>query len=111
MKLLLPVALLVSALRRARRTSPADFTVTGIRVEGLQRISEGTVFNTLPVNIGDRIGAQRVREALRALNDTGFFRDVELRREEPACWWWWCRSGRRSAPSTSRATRTSRPKT
>ncbi len=56
--------------------------VTGIRVEGLQRISEGTVFNTLPVNIGDRIGAQRVREALRALNDTGFFRDVELRREE-----------------------------
>jgi outer membrane protein insertion porin family len=59
------------------------FTVTDIRIEGLQRITEGTVFNTLPVNIGDRITAQRVREALRALNDTGFFRDVEMRREEP----------------------------
>ena len=41
------------------------------------------MFNTLPVNIGDRIGARRIREALRAVNDTGFFRDVELRREEP----------------------------
>ena len=60
-----------------------EFTVTGIRVEGLQRITEGTVFNQLPVNIGDVVTPQRLREALRALNDTGFFRDVELRREEP----------------------------
>jgi outer membrane protein insertion porin family len=63
--------------------SAADFTVTGIRVEGLQRISEGTVFNQLPVNIGDQLTPQRVREALRALNDTGFFQDVEMRRERP----------------------------
>lgn len=57
------------------------FTVGDIRVEGLQRISEGTVFNYLPVNIGDRLDAQRIGEALRALYATGFFRDVELRRE------------------------------
>ncbi|HEY6451238.1 MAG TPA: outer membrane protein assembly factor BamA [Steroidobacteraceae bacterium] len=64
--------------------SPADntqFTVSNIRIEGLQRISEGTVFNYLPVNIGDHLDAQRVREAIRALYATGFFRDVELRRE------------------------------
>jgi outer membrane protein insertion porin family len=79
--LLLHVALLVSAIG-ARADETSEFVVTGIRVEGLQRISEGTVFNTLPVNIGDRIGPQRIREALRALHDTGFFRDVELRREE-----------------------------
>jgi outer membrane protein insertion porin family len=82
MKPLITLALLVSALT-ARAEETVDFTVSGIRVEGLQRITEGTVFNTLPVNIGDRIGTQRVREALRALNETGFFRDVELRREEP----------------------------
>ncbi len=81
MRLLFTMALLVSTLA-ARAEEPVEFTVSGIRVEGLQRISEGTVFNTLPVNIGDRIGARRVREALRALNDTGFFRDVELRRED-----------------------------
>jgi outer membrane protein insertion porin family len=82
MKLLIPIVLLVSALH-ARAADESVFTVSGIRVEGLRRISEGTVYNTLPINIGDLIGPQRVREALRALNATGFFRDVELRREEP----------------------------
>src|SRR5882762_5382705 len=62
-------------------TSPADFTVGDIRVEGLQRVSEGTVYNYLPVNIGDHLSAQRVREAIRALYATGFFRDVQLRRD------------------------------
>ena len=56
----------------------AEFTVGDIKIEGLQRISEGTVFNYLPVNIGDRVSTQRSREALRALYATGFFRDVEL---------------------------------
>ncbi len=58
-----------------------QFTVGDIRVEGLQRISEGTVFNYLPVNIGDKLDGQRVGEAMRALYATGFFRDVELRRD------------------------------
>ena len=62
-------------------TVPADFTVGDIRVEGLQRISEGTVYNYLPVNIGDHLDPQRVREAIRALYATGFFRDVQLRRD------------------------------
>ena len=62
-------------------TSDADFTVGDIRVEGLQRVSEGTVYNYLPVNIGDHLNATRVREAIRALYATGFFRDVQLRRD------------------------------
>ena len=70
------------ALRRSStQSSSTDFTVSNIRVEGLQRISEGTVFNYLPVNIGDHLTPQRVREAMRALYATGFFRDVELRRD------------------------------
>jgi outer membrane protein insertion porin family len=79
MKWLLPFALLASAPAHADES--AEFTVGNIRVEGLQRIAEGTVFNSLPIDIGQRIGPQRVREAIRALNDTGFFRDVELRRD------------------------------
>ncbi|MFM7706616.1 MAG: outer membrane protein assembly factor BamA, partial [Gammaproteobacteria bacterium] len=62
-------------------TADQPFRVDNIRVEGLQRVSEGTVYNYLPVNIGDRLTPQRIREAVRALYDTGFFRDVELRRE------------------------------
>jgi outer membrane protein insertion porin family len=57
------------------------FTVGDIKIEGLQRISEGTVFNYLPVNIGDRFDPRRADEALRSLYATGFFRDVELRRD------------------------------
>jgi len=72
------------ALAQAQAQAPtadSEFTVGDIKVEGLQRISEGTVFNYLPVNIGDHLTPQRVREAIRALYQTGFFRDVELRRE------------------------------
>src|SRR5580692_8188457 len=66
----------------AQTTTPseADFTVGDIKIEGLQRVSEGTVYNYLPVNIGDHLSGTRVREAIRALYATGFFRDVQLRR-------------------------------
>jgi outer membrane protein insertion porin family len=81
--LLAAVALAVHAAIALAQVESADssFTVGDIKVEGLQRISEGTVFNYLPVNIGDHLTTQRVREAIRALYATGFFRDVELRRE------------------------------
>ena len=65
----------------AQAVPDASFVVGDIRIEGLQRISEGTVFNYLPVNIGDHLDQQRIGEAMRALYATGFFRDVELRRD------------------------------
>jgi outer membrane protein insertion porin family len=80
--LLVAVTALAQATARAQEPGSMPFTVTGIRVEGLQRISEGTLFNTLPVNIGDVLDARRVREALRAVHTTGFFDDVEMRRED-----------------------------
>jgi outer membrane protein insertion porin family len=69
------------ALALAQAANDSDFTVGDIRVEGLQRVSEGTVYNYLPVNIGDHLTGTRVREAIRALYATGFFRDVQLRRD------------------------------
>jgi outer membrane protein insertion porin family len=57
------------------------FVVRNFSVEGAQRISEGTVYNYLPINIGDTVDAQRVRESIRALYQAGFFQDVELRRD------------------------------
>jgi len=56
-----------------------SLVVRNIRVEGLQRISDGTVFNYLPVNIGDTLSLQRIQEATRAVYGTGFFKDVEMR--------------------------------
>src|SRR5712675_1376318 len=69
------------ALALAQAANDADFTVSNIEVDGLQRVSQGTVYNYLPVNIGDHLTGQRVREAIRALYQTGFFRDVQLRRD------------------------------
>jgi outer membrane protein insertion porin family len=74
-------AALAQPAPQAPQASQETFTVGDIRVEGLQRISEGTVFNYLPVNIGDHLDGQRIGEAMRALYATGFFRDVELRRD------------------------------
>jgi outer membrane protein insertion porin family len=64
-----------------RAQEGASFVVGDIRVEGLQRVTEGSVYNYLPINIGDTLTPQRIREAIRALYDTGFFRDVEMRRD------------------------------
>jgi outer membrane protein insertion porin family len=62
--------------------SPADeFVVRDMRVEGLQRISEGTVFNYLPINVGDTIDDVRIREAIRALYTQSLFDDIEARRD------------------------------
>ena len=71
--------LLVCLWSLAGMAQQDDMVVRDIRVEGLQRISEGTVFNYLPVNIGDHLDQARVQEALRAVYATGFFKDVELR--------------------------------
>lgn len=57
------------------------FVVKDIRLEGLQRIAAGTVFNYLPVKVGDRLDRQLSREALQSLFKTGLFNDIRLARE------------------------------
>lgn len=57
------------------------FVVRDIRVEGLQRISAGTVFNYLPVKVGEEFSEDRFQEAIRALFKTGYFSDVRLERD------------------------------
>jgi outer membrane protein insertion porin family len=57
------------------------FVVKDIRVEGLQRISPGTVFNYLPVKIGQQIESDATGDIIRALYKTGFFKDVKLERQ------------------------------
>src|SRR3569623_818063 len=74
----------VVALLASLSTFPAHaftaFRIQDIRVEGLQRIEVGTVFNYLPVNVGDTLDEAREAEAVRALFKTGFFSDVRLQR-------------------------------
>ncbi len=58
-----------------------SFTIDDIRVEGLQRISVGTVYNYLTLEKGEILDSGRASAAVRALFKTGFFEDVVLERE------------------------------
>lgn len=58
-----------------------SFVIEDIRVEGLQRISAGTVFNYLPVSVGQSIDPDKSGDIIRSLYKTGFFKDVRLERE------------------------------
>jgi len=56
------------------------FEIGDIRVEGIQRTDAGTVFNYLPIKVGDTVDETRASEAIKALFSTGFFNDVRLQR-------------------------------
>lgn len=62
-------------------TAAETFTIEDIRVVGLQRLTPGTVFNYLPVEVGDTFTDQISVQAARALFGTGFFDDVRLERD------------------------------
>ncbi|HSD38631.1 MAG TPA: outer membrane protein assembly factor BamA [Rhodocyclaceae bacterium] len=58
------------------------FVVKDIRVEGALRVEAGTVFNYLPIRIGETVDDQRVSQALKSLYATGFFKDVRIEAEK-----------------------------
>lgn len=57
------------------------FVVKDIRVEGVQRVEPGTVFGYLPVKVGETFTDEKGAESIRALYNTGFFKDVQIRAE------------------------------
>ena len=57
------------------------FVIKDIRVEGLQRTEPGTVFNYLPVKVGDTFSDDKAESAIKALFATGFFADVRIETE------------------------------
>ncbi len=75
------VASILLALSGGAVLAADDFVISDIRVDGLERISAGTVFTYLPVQKGDVLDRSRSADALRALYKTGFFKDVRLDRQ------------------------------
>ncbi|MCF6768325.1 outer membrane protein assembly factor BamA [Thiotrichales bacterium 19S11-10] len=58
-----------------------SFVVEKIELEGLSRISEGTVYSDLPIHVGQRVDAKDSNLALQSLYKTGYFNDVALFRD------------------------------
>lgn len=57
------------------------FVISDIRVEGLQRVSAGTVFAAIPVNVGEELTESAMRTVVRQIFLTGSFDDVKIGRD------------------------------
>ncbi len=77
-RLLLPVVLAALMIAEVHAES---FTISDIRVNGLQRVSAGSVFGALPLNVGEQADDRQLVDATRALFKTGFFQDIQLGRD------------------------------
>ena len=73
--------MLTATLLLATQTFAETFRVTDIRLQGLQRVSAGTVFNLLPIDVGDQVDEADAGFYVRQLFKSGYFHDVEMSRE------------------------------
>lgn len=79
---LLGVAVGLAVASMGMKPALADqFTVADIEVEGLQRVSAGTVFAAFPVNIGEQLDEAELASAIKSLFGTGLFTDIEASRD------------------------------
>ncbi|MBT8118340.1 MAG: outer membrane protein assembly factor BamA [Gammaproteobacteria bacterium] len=74
------ILILVNCL--AMTVAHADaFVVSEIKIEGLQRIPDGTLLNYMPIVVGDPIDDNQITYAISELYKTGFFADIQLFRD------------------------------
>ncbi len=78
MKLKHLTAVLMALGHASVALAAAPFTIQDIRVEGLQRTEPATVFNYLPVKVGDTFTDAQGEEIIKTLYATGFFDDVRV---------------------------------
>lgn len=57
------------------------FNIEDLRIEGLQRVSAGSVFAAVPVQVGDLADESVIQDTIRSLFKTGFFDDIAVYRD------------------------------
>ncbi len=75
------LVVLVLALLLSMPAFAQTFSVSDIRVDGLQRVELGTVLRAFPVKVGDSVDQYRLASASRELFATGLFNDIRLLRD------------------------------
>ena len=58
-----------------------EFIVSDIRIVGLQRVSTGSIFNIIPISVGDKIDLRRSTDITRSLFSTEQFDDITIARD------------------------------
>ena len=74
------ILILINCLGMAAAHADA-FVVSEIKLEGLQRIPDGTLLNYMPIVVGDPIDDNQITFAISELYKTGFFADIQLFRD------------------------------
>ena len=55
--------------------------VEDIRISGLQRVSAGSIFNVMPISVGDNVDRYELRDAAKTIFKTGQFDDIQIGRD------------------------------
>jgi len=58
-----------------------EFLVSDIRIIGLQRVSTGSIFNVIPISVGDKINPRKSRDIVKSLFSTEQFDDIQIGKE------------------------------
>ena len=71
----------LSLLLTIQVTAFDEFLVSDIRIVGLQRVSTGSIFNVIPISVGDSIDLRKSSEISRSLFSTEQFDDIQIAKE------------------------------
>jgi outer membrane protein insertion porin family len=77
----LALSLLILAIAPLAAKAEA-FIINDIRVDGLKRVSAGSVFSAFILSVGETASEEKIVEASKALFKTGLFTDIEIARED-----------------------------
>ena len=55
-----------------------EFLVSDIRIIGLQRVSTGSIFNVIPISVGDKIDSRKSYDIVKSLFSTEQFDDIQI---------------------------------
>jgi outer membrane protein insertion porin family len=58
-----------------------EFLVSDIRIIGLQRVSTGSIFNVIPISVGDKIDSRKSSDITKSLFSTEQFDDIQIARD------------------------------
>jgi len=72
---------ILGLLLSAQLFSFDDFLVSDIRIIGLQRVSTGSIFNVIPISVGDNIDQRKSADITRSLFATEQFDDIQIAKD------------------------------
>ena len=58
-----------------------EFLVSDIRIIGLQRVSTGSIFNVIPISVGDKIDMRKSQISLDHFSQTEQFDDIQIAKD------------------------------